>query len=1485
MSSIDTRVVEMEFDNKQFQNGIKDTLASLEALKEGLKLEGVTTGLENVDEAAKGLSLSGMAEAVQSIAEKFSILGVVGFTIIQDLTRAALNFAQKLSGMILDPLLTGGKRRALNIEQAQFMFRGLGMDIEDTMASALEAVKGTAFGLDEAAKAASQFGASGMRAGDDMTSALRAISGVAAMTSSSYDDIANVFTKVAGNGRVMGDDLLRLSARGLNAAATLAESLGVTESEVRQLVTEGKVSFEDFYRAMDQAFGENSTKANETYTGSLSNMNAALSRIGASFFGERLEQQRDLFNALTPAIDAVGEAIGPAITALLKFTGASNDKLISFLNNLDFAPLAMYMQQVIVIAKNVFGAIAAFVKPIRDAFQQIFPPASARQIYKIFLAISDFTSSLKMGEESANNLRRTFAGLFAVLGIGWEIIKELGKFLFDLFGIVTEGSGGILEFTGSIGDFLVELHQAVKSGEGLTKFFEGLAKVIRKPIEVLKTLTRGLFDFLSFDIPSFEGVDGPLTFFQFISESIGAIFRNIGDVISKAWDRFKPIADRFTGFFDTFGSMIAGAFNNIEYDKVLSTINTGLFAGLLATIRGFTGNLRASLVDVGDTGEGFLDKITEPFGALTEALGTMQNTLRAMTLMQIAVAVGILAASVVGLSKVDAEGLARALAGLSGIFIQLFSALFVFTKIGGVSGLIGAGAGMVVLATAIRVLVSSVKALSELDWESLAKGLTGVAALLGAVVAATKGIAGHAGGMIAAGTGLLILSAGIKVLASVVEDLAELSWEDMAKGIVGVGALLSSLAIFTRLVAVGSTGVLQGAGIILLATGIKVLASAAGDFAQLSWGDIGKGLATMGAILAGFAGFSHIIDPSGLIRTGVSLVIIGGAMHILAEAMGKFANLSWGEIAGGLMGMGTALLMIVLALNAMPPNTLASAAALVAVSFALGLIADAMQQMGGMSWGDIAKGLVVLAGSLLIIAVAMIAMTTALPGAAATLVVAAALAILAPVLKTLGGMSWGEIGKGLLTLAGAFAILGLAGLILTPLVPTLLGLGVALVLIGGAVFLVGVGVAALAAGLTLLAAAGAGATVALVAMAAGLIGLIPVLFENLGLGLVAFAEVIASAGPEMIRAIVAILDSILSAIIEVLPKAEELFRELVDRGLNILTEYIPKIAKAALELMVAVLTSVADNVPLIIEQIINLVVGILEELAVGVPLMVDAAYALMVAFLEEIGANIEDVITAGADIIIAVIRGIGKNLERIIDAAMDTVITFVGGLADAIREKTPELQQEGKRLAWAIADGVTFGWASRAGGLVANIAATGASAIARLKEKVGMSSPAKEFIKIGEAMGDGLGIGIDSTSKQVSGSAGRLGDDAISAMKTSIAEMSKLMSGEIDMNPVITPVLDLTGIREEASKIGTVLSSQMIDLDRAYSKASTTSAQQRANAEARADLTDRTYAAPVTEINYTQHNNSPKALSAAEIYRQTRNQLAITKGALRSDVT
>lgn len=312
MSSVDNRVVQMKFDNNQFESGVKTTISSLEKLKESLNMASAAKSLSKLEDYGKTFSVS-VSSSVESIADRLSAMGTIGTTVLSNLTTSAMQMASKISNMVISPIISGGKSRALNIEQAKFQLEGLGIAWEDIEEDISYGVQDTAYGLDSAAKAASQLTASGVKLGDEMKSSLRGISGVAAMTNSSYDDIARIFTTVAGNGRLMSDQLNQLGSRGLNAAATLAKSLGVTEQEVREMTSKGQIDFKTFSDAMDSAYGEHAKDANKTFTGALSNMKAAMSRIGAKFATPAFDNLKDVMNALIPVINAINKGLDPLV--------------------------------------------------------------------------------------------------------------------------------------------------------------------------------------------------------------------------------------------------------------------------------------------------------------------------------------------------------------------------------------------------------------------------------------------------------------------------------------------------------------------------------------------------------------------------------------------------------------------------------------------------------------------------------------------------------------------------------------------------------------------------------------------------------------------------------------------------------------------------------------------------------------------------------------------------------------------------------------------------------------------------------------------------------------------------------------------------------------------------------------------------------------------------------------------------------------------
>lgn len=322
--SVENRVVEMRFDNQDFETHAAQSIKTLDELDKALEFKNSSKGFEDIQNGMSRLDFSGLHDSISSIDNAFtSLAGSIERNFLDRISNGLLDFGENLWNNTIGQITSGGKQRALNIEQAKFKIKGLGKEWQDVADDIDYAVSGTAYGLDAAASASAQFLASGVKEGKDMKAALRAISGVAAMTSSDYQSISRVFTAAAGKGRVQAIELNRLSLRGINAAAALAKYMNVTESEVREMSRKGLIDFQTFANAMDSAFGEHAKKANETFTGSLSNIKAALSRIGEIFYEPWLKN-------MIPVNNAIRESLNKIITVLKAEVYPLGGKMKSF---------------------------------------------------------------------------------------------------------------------------------------------------------------------------------------------------------------------------------------------------------------------------------------------------------------------------------------------------------------------------------------------------------------------------------------------------------------------------------------------------------------------------------------------------------------------------------------------------------------------------------------------------------------------------------------------------------------------------------------------------------------------------------------------------------------------------------------------------------------------------------------------------------------------------------------------------------------------------------------------------------------------------------------------------------------------------------------------------------------------------------------------------------------------------------------------------
>lgn len=853
---VDERVVEMQFDNRQFERNVQTSLNTLDKLKQKLKFTESAKELKALDKATE-VTTSGMVKSFRKIQYHMSAMMVARNAAITNLVDTAMNSARRLESVVKDAVIGGGIRRAQNIENAHFQLQGLLKDeekVKAVMDNAMESVDGTAYAYDEAAKAASQFAASGIQAGEDMKQALRAITGVAAMTNSEYESISRIFTTVAGNGRLMGDQLLQLSSRGMNAAATLATYFGKTEQEIREMVGKGEISFAMFAEAMDDAFGEHAKKANETFNGAISNVKAALARIGAKFFSPLIVQNGTLvkmFNTLRERVNEINAEVDPLaetfVSGVEKIAKAIDDTA----NNTEAFKYTMDG------IKNTFERFFQIGKIAKEAFDDIFPPKTQEDLTKAAKKFDDITKSMEISEEKAEKLKKSFKGLFAALDIGSYLLTSGINFLKDIF---LGTSDSILDTNASLGDMIVSLRDWLKEGDRVGKALKKVSDFINKlknNFKGLKDGTKsvsdifdGLFDNMSNRLKNFEKTVQQILPNIDINKVLGGVFlvsliRNSGKITDAITNLTKP----FTSFEKTFKSF-GKSFN-----------------------------------DIGST-------VTGAFSATTKEIKTK-------AILNIAEAIGILAGSLWLLSKVDSEqlaGAAKALSLVIGVIGGLMLAFKALDSLGGSGDEI---------TTPLDKLINSISGIGKAAKQLIqAEAVKSIAVAISIVAGAIAMVANFEPGNVMAAAGA------ISMLGTVMTGMmAAISKISEGKG-VSLKAL-GTLYAFTPLMALLSGIIkklaeLPAADTLGAAASLSILSGTlTGMFAAFSV--IGKGgSATVKAVAVASVAFDAMIGIVGGMVLGIGALFdkfdgLEGKLDKGIDIMGKIGT-AIGTFAGNIVG-------------------------------------------------------------------------------------------------------------------------------------------------------------------------------------------------------------------------------------------------------------------------------------------------------------------------------------------------------------------------------------------------------------------------------------------------------------------------------------------------------------------------------------------------------------------------------------------------------
>lgn len=1508
MSGVDDRVVSMDFQNSRFERGVGVTLGTLDKLKKSLDFSGSKKGLDELQTTGNKFNLSGMGTTLEGVSGKLSSLGVIGVTALATIANKAINVGVTLAkSLTVAPLAAGFQNYETQINAVQTILANTGLtgkkgldQVNTSLAQLNTYANQTVYNFSEMAKNIGTFTAAGVDL-KTSTASIKGIANLAALSGSTSDQASSAMYQlsqaIAAN-QVKLQDWNSVVNAGLggkvfqealfNTGKALKTLKGVPLDQTFDQWTKAGNSFRGSLQS-GWITGKVLTQTLEGFTGDLTD--AQLKSMG--YNQAQIKQIRTMGKTATDAAtkiktmsqltSALKEEVATAWSAIFKtIFGDINQATTLFsavhtsvenaltgpiyaLNTLLEATAKLGGRtQLILAIKQGLADIGKVITPVKEAFREIFPAKTAKDLYTIIVSLKDFLGELEITTKTSNNLKRSFAGLFAIFDIARQIVHGFVGVFASLVGTVLGSTGSITAFTANLGDFFVALDKSLKEGGKLNDFFDKLAQILAIPLSILIAVGKAIFGL--FD--GFNQKDA-----SDISDSVGRIgqrldalnsgMQHVVDFFQRVKAKIQPGVDAVEKAFGSITQSIYKAFSGANFNGILDVVNTGLLGGLTILVRKFLKN-GLSL----DFSGGLIDKIKETFDGLTGTMKTMQTQLKASTLEKIAIAIGILTASVVALSLIDSARLTKALAALAVGFGELLLAMAILTKISGSAGFAKVpliAASMILLSTAVLILTVALRNLSGLNWTQLAKGLAGIAGILLVLSVAVKPLSANSAGMIRVGIGITAIGVALNIMYLAVLAFSRLSWKELLHGLAGVAGILTAVALAIRLM------------------------------------------------------------PKGMVATGAGLIEIAVALNALYLAVRSFSSLNWTQMGKGLVGIGAGLIVIAGAMRLMPKGMIAQAAALDLIAVALLGIARAVAKMGALNWTQIGKGLGTMAGALLILAGALRLMQSSLSGAASLALAAAAITLLAGAIDKIGALSWKNIAKGLVGIAGALAIFVVAGLAAEAVAPGLLALSLAAIGLGAGFALAGFGVGALASGLSELADTGSKGIAVLLTAFTGFIAKLPALGLAMATAFVNVLKVIGENGPALTQGFIVIISSFLTAITVNIPKVGALMTSLITTMLGVITANAPQLIAAGLNLLIQLLDGIGNNIGRITTEVaviivqflnalaakadsitaagLNLLVQFLTGIAKNIGRVVLAVGSIITSFIGAVANNVNRIVTAGANAIISFASGLGKNATRIIaagvtaigkfisglgnqgvalaSAAAQAILDFLDGLDEAIKTYEPQIIEAMFGVGEAMVEGIIRGLGNIGATITKKITGGLGGVVSNVKNFLHIGVPSMLFAdEIGEPISLGIAKGIDNQAHVVNKSATDMIDGVVNNLSTSLSKLPGMLEGVVNLEPTISPVLDLSNVQKAAAQIPQILApgeiSPIASSNQAIFTARAITAQQQPAPTPIAVATDAT---PI-KLEFTQNNTSPVALSPIEIYRSTRNLLSLTKEAL-----
>ena len=1322
--NVDERIVEMQFENRQFEKNANESISTLDKLKKALNLESAAKGFEEVEKASKGIDLSRLQDGVAAIGEKFSMMGILGITAMQRISNAAIDMGLNLGKTLigLDGISEGFSRYAEKSNHVKTIMTATGESIE-TVSDVLDDLNWftdeTSYRFTDMVNTMGKFTSAGVK----LDVAKEAVEGIALWAAESGQNAQTAsramfqLAQAYGRGTIQLQDWMSVEQANMSTAKIqnelIAEGGEIAEAAIakyggfRDSLRSGWLTTEIFNKVM-QKYSEGVTEANYAngkFTGGVTEMSEAAFKAA-----QEARTYKD-------AIDAVKEAVstgwshtfelvfGNAEEAAIVWTDLANtliavaDKFTSFRNDILevwndiggrdklvegaydmlsgvgrignylsksfggtmgfgksleelknqewatgyearqlFDELDSLYEQMDRLRTNgssaeileewqqkiddVMGSLNAMNRAhildnITESFQKFaarFKEAihfedtisrNVKRINELNKLIADLGDSLDTSGRRATiqknieslveqnrglrqigtivmHLSSVWEGFLSVLSVGKEIFIGIKNALSPILNVLSSLISPVLNVAGAIGSLVKAFNNALVSSGVISKSFKSLGDTIADfLVPIVDNLGMWLDDLAerirnwASDIENgvspipkiFESVKKAITGFldsiniDFPSFVEGeGFFSKVSKVLGSFLKFLEPIKDKIGNGLKYIFEEIKKSFENLSFQDVMAAISTGSLVTFLGKLSDLVSKIKGMFSkkkeDSGGGIKGFFDNVKEGITSVTDAVKDAANV---TTLLEVAGAIVLISLALARLSAIPEQDLSKAFVVITEVFGELFGFLYLFQKSfkdADMDKLGDMSNSLLKVAGAMYIMGMAVSKLSDIPGEGLRNAILALGAILLEFVGFAK-LTQKVEGF--KSDGIIKMAVGLVLIASAVKKLGDLKPDQLVKGILAMGAVLLEIAGFQFLLKkIDSDNGLAGvaAGMILIAASMMIFAAAVKSLGNIPVDNLNQGLGAMAAVLAMMAAVMFVLKDANILGTAAAFVIMSIAIGNLALSIALLSQFKWQQLAAGLGAI---------------------VGAIAGIGLVLGL-------MAGLTKGG--NGLLKAAGAILI--------------------VAAAMNLLVIPLMALGQLSMDQIVVALAGLAGALVIMGVAAGILAAL-----HLDTVLLKLGGAMALFGVGLVAVGIGLGLVATSLVGAVTSIMAS-------LSIIVAGLGTFIAALVMAIAEAAGSIALGIGVLGAAILSGLAMLVDPVVQLVLKLVTSIAEGLAEYAPRIGSALIEFILGLLKVVETYLPQIIQAGVDLAVGFINGIAFG---LIDNTEAIYNA-IENLGRSI-----------------------------------------------------------------------------------------------------------------------------------------------------------------------------------------------------------------------------------------------------------------------